>query len=126
MSSSTSSDSDESLTYEELRPYKCRKCSNRFIAQKDLDFHYSLVHSDGIFSCASCNYSCREVGQMALHNQIHIREKRHFKKFKPAVSKPNVPDVKYSLAAGPSGVNSNNKKYYTRNTKNSTHIETLK
>ena len=78
MSSSTSSDSDESLTYEELRPYKCRKCSNRFITQKDLDFHYSLVHSDGIFSCASCNYSCREVGQMALHNQIHIRGKRYF------------------------------------------------
>ena len=126
MSSSKLSDSDESLTYEELLPYKCRKCSNRFKTQKDIDFHYGLVHSGGIFSCASCNYSSREVGKVAVHNYIHIREKRHFKKLKPAVHKPKKPkdpDVRYYLTAGPSGVNSNNKKYYTRSTKNKTHIE---
>ena len=82
MSSSKLSDSDESLTYEELLPYKCRKCSNRFKTQKDIDFHYGLVHSGGIFSCASCNYSSREVGKVAVHNYIHIRERRHFKKIK--------------------------------------------
>jgi len=42
------------------------------------------------------------------------------------VSKPNDPDAKYSLAASPSGVNSNYKKILYKKYKELKHIETLK
>ncbi|CAL4149922.1 unnamed protein product [Meganyctiphanes norvegica] len=73
------SDSDTDLTYEEMRPFHCCKCNNRFIKQKDLNFHKELVHAKGIYQCAKCNFSCKGIGQMTVHNRKHIRENRHLK-----------------------------------------------
>ena len=66
--------SETELTYEEIKPFKCSKCRNSFIALSDLQFHRELVHSKGFFQCSKCDFSCRGIGQITLHNQNHVRE----------------------------------------------------
>lgn len=80
------SDSDTDMSYEEMRPFQCGKCCNRFITQNELKFHTELVHSKGLYQCAKCDFSCRGIGQMTLHNQNHIRENRNHKSYRTTPS----------------------------------------
>ena len=73
----TDSDTDDEPTYEELRPFKCAKCTNRFASKENLVFHISNVHSRGSFKCSKCNFRCSTIGQIVQHNQKRLHKKRH-------------------------------------------------
>ncbi|CAL4126370.1 unnamed protein product, partial [Meganyctiphanes norvegica] len=88
------------LSYEQHKPFKCKKCSNSFPTKHLLKLHENVIHSKGKFECRRCDFRCDIIGMMTFHMRKHIQDERHSKP--PDENQTETPDEHEIRAKVPS------------------------
>ncbi|CAL4061572.1 unnamed protein product [Meganyctiphanes norvegica] len=70
-------DDTTELSYEQLKPFRCKKCTNSFPTKHSLTLHINTMHSKGVFECRKCAFKCEGIGKMNFHSQRHRHYERH-------------------------------------------------